>query len=99
MAMEPAEMQDMIKACHRVHVSMGGVDRILIEEEQEQTLKMRRSMISKTKLQVGDVLAEDNIEFKRPGTGISPSKYKPYIGRIINKEIQPGAVLLEEDFS
>lgn len=99
MAMEPDEMQQMIKACHRVHASMGRVDRILIDEEKEQALKMRRSMVSKNKLQKGDVLTEDIIEFKRPGTGIPPSNYKPYIGRSINKEILPGTVLLEEDFS
>ncbi len=99
MATEPAEMQAMVRACHGVHSAMGGVVRLLSLEEQEQIPKMRRSMVSVQDLPVGTVLAPEHIEFKRPGTGISPADHAQYIGRTVRIAIERGTVILPEALS
>lgn len=96
MATEPAEMQAMVHACYNVHAAMGGAARLLSAEEQEQIPKMRRSMVSIQKLPVGTVLSAEHIEFKRPGTGVSPADHEQYIGRTVRIAIERGSVILPE---
>ena len=96
MATEPVDMQAMVCACHKVHMAVGGASRILTVEEQEQIIKMRRSMVSVQDLPFGTVLSFEHIDFKRPGTGVSPADYEQYIGRIVQVPIKLGCVILPE---
>ena len=99
MATEPAEMQSMVRACHNVHAAIGGASRLLCFQEREQIPKMRRSMVSIHDLPVGTVLAPEHIEFKRPGTGISPADYERYIGRTVRIAIVGGSIIPPESLS
>ena len=96
MATEPAEMQAMVRACQNVHAAMGGASRLLCTQEQEQIPKMRRSMVSFQDLPVGTILAPGHIEFKRPGTGISPADHEQYIGRTVRVAIEGGSIIPPE---
>jgi len=97
MATEPEEMRAMIVACNRVYESMGGSARLLCEEELGQITKMRRSIIAKTDIQQGDSITVDNIESKRPGTGIPPSDFSNVVGRTVGKPIKKGTVITLDD--
>jgi len=99
MATEPAEMESMVQACHNVYAATGGSSRLLCVQEREQIPKMRRSMVSVRKLPAGTVLAPEHIEFKRPGTGISPADYELYIGRTVRIEIEGGSIISPEALS
>ncbi len=99
MATEPAEMQAMVRACHNVHAAMGGAARLLSPHEREQIPKMRRSMVSTKDLPVGTVLAPEHIEFKRPGTGVSPADHEQYIGCTVSVAIERGSVIYPESLS
>jgi sialic acid synthase SpsE len=96
MATEPTEMHAMVKACHNVHTSMGGPARLLCTEEKENITKMRRSMVSKRDLPVGTVLEPEHIEFKRPGTGISPAHHEQYLGCKVSVAIERGEIIQAE---
>jgi sialic acid synthase SpsE len=93
MATEPAELQEMVRACNNVYLAMGGTARLLCNDEQQQIQKMRRSMVSIQDLPVGTVLSAEHIEFKRPGTGISPANHKTYLGRKVRLAINRGEVI------
>jgi sialic acid synthase SpsE len=99
MATEPAEMQSMVRACHKVYSAIGGASRLLCSQEQEQIPKMRRSMVSIQDLPVGTVLGPEHIEFKRPGTGVSPADYELYIGRTVRVAIEGGSIIPPEALS
>jgi sialic acid synthase SpsE len=99
MATEPLEMEMMVRACRNVYAAMGGAARLLGEEEKGQIPKMRRSMVSNQDLPVGTVLSAEHIEFKRPGTGISPADHKQFIGRIVRVAIECGNVIHPESLS
>jgi sialic acid synthase SpsE len=98
MATEPDEMRRMIYACNRVYESLGGPDRELGQEERDQALKMRRSMIARNDLESGQVLAEDMVEFKRPGTGIAPSNGPSLFGRKVIRSLRAGELFSNSDF-
>jgi len=98
MATEPSEMKNMVTACRKTYDSLGGLDRIISSGELAQAKKMRRSMIAKVDLCSGQFLEKQLIEFKRPGTGIPPSKIEQYLGRKIKNSICAGTFLKPSDF-
>ena len=98
MATEPDEMKRMIHACNRVYESLGGVDRELGQEERDQAMKMRRSMVASSDLEPGQVLTFDMVEFKRPGSGIAPSNGPSFFGKKITRSLRAGDLFSISDF-
>ena len=99
MATEPDEFKKMVDSCLIAHQSMGDEHRSLTSEELEMALKMRRSVVCKTDLHPDELITEDKIEFKRPGTGISVDSYKDIIGKKVNKLKQKGDLIYKCDIS
>jgi len=99
MATEPDQMKEMVRACLSVHHALGGADRILGVEEKEQISKMRRSLVAKTTLHIGEIINDGSVEFKRPGDGIPPSKYLDMVGKKVVNEINAGDLIRETDLS
>lgn len=97
MATEPDQMKEMVRACLSVQEALGGTNRILGVEEQEQAPKMRRSLVAKTTMHIGQVIDESNVEFKRPGDGIPPNKFYDFVGKKIANKIEAGALIMETD--
>ena len=93
MATEPEEVAAMVRACHKVHAAMGGASRILCAQELEQIPKMRRSIVSKRSIPAGVCITMEDIEFKRPGTGIPPSDVNKLLGRQLVSTVDAGMVL------
>jgi sialic acid synthase SpsE len=92
MATEPEEMAMMVRACHNVHAAMGGAARVLSSQEMEQIPKMRRSVVSKRPIPAGVKITIEDIEFKRPGTGIAPSDMDKVLGRQLISPMDVGDV-------
>ncbi len=99
MATEPAEMKVMVHACHNVYAALGGATRLLCAQEQQQIPKMRRSMVSVQDLPVGTILSPHHIDFKRPGTGVSPADHEQFIGRTVRVAIECGNIIPPEALS
>jgi N,N'-diacetyllegionaminate synthase len=45
---------------------------------------VRKSIVAKKEIQVGEIFSETNLSVKRPGTGISPMDWDNVIGKISN---------------
>jgi N-acetylneuraminate synthase len=90
-------MKEMVRACLSVQQALGGTQRILGLEEQEQAPKMRRSLVAKTTLHIGQAIDEGNVEFKRPGDGIPPNKLFDFVGKKIVNKIEAGDLITESD--
>ena len=99
MAIEPTEMKDLVRNCRNVCEAMGVKDRIVNNEELEQRSRMRRSIIAAKDLTAGTVLKLDDLDVKRPGTGISPDKLSALVGKVINKDIAKDYMILDSDIS
>tara|TARA_X000000368_G_scaffold344252_1_gene282990 strand:+ start:27161 stop:28186 length:1026 start_codon:yes stop_codon:yes gene_type:complete len=99
MATEPDEYRKMVDSCLTAYKSMGNEHRSLTSEEEDMALKMRRSVVCKIDLQPGDLITEDKIEFKRPGTGISVDSYMDIIGKEVNKPKLKGDLIYKNDIS
>jgi len=49
---------------------------------------VRKSLIAAKNIKQGEKFSEDNITFKRPGTGISPMEYWDMIGKKAQFDIE-----------
>ena len=96
MATEPEEMKRLVTACHSVYTAMGSEERTLLDGEEEQRLKMRRSLIATRDIPAGTVLCAGDIDAKRPGDGISPMEFDRIVGRKTAVDIPKGYLIRYE---
>ena len=96
MATEPKEMKSLVDACHNVFNALGSKERSLLNGEEEQRLKMRRSLVTTREVHPGEKLSYNDIEFKRPGDGITPEHLDEIIGKTVNTYIPKGYLIRKE---
>ncbi len=99
MATEPKEMALLIKKCKDIQISLGSPDRVLSKKEKNQRSKMRRSIVASRFLKKGETLKFDDLDVKRPGTGIPPSELNNLIGKKILKDIDKDFLISLKDIS
>ena len=67
-SIEPSELKELILGVNSIHLSLGGGKKILPEEQQ--TMNFAYScVVSIREIEAGEILSEENIWVKRPGTG------------------------------
>lgn len=98
MAAEPAEMKELVRKCGNVYAALGGTKRIISEDEQSQLKKMRRSIVAGMNIKAGTVIEAGMLDYKRPGTGLSPVEGEEIIGKRISRDIKKGFLIYKEDF-
>ena len=53
----------------------------------------RKSIVAKTNIKKGEVLTDNNLTVKRPGSGISPMQWEIVIGTKAIKNYQPDELI------
>ena len=97
MATEPEEMGLLVRQCHNVQIALGSSKRVVLKAEIEQRSKMRRSIVVKRDMKAGEVLEAEDLDVKRPGTGISPEELCNIVGKKLAKDVQGDTLLSIED--
>lgn len=97
MATEPEEMAKLVKSCYNVNIALGSPIRVVSDAELAQRKKMRRSIVAARDIQLGEILKEEDMDVKRPGTGIPPEKLADLVGKVVNKNIEHDCMILFED--
>jgi N-acetylneuraminate synthase len=80
-SLEPDELKAMVKAIRTVEQSMGGGFKGPMPSELKNRPIARKSLVAAKDIKQGEKFSEENITFKRPGTGISPIEYWDMIGK------------------
>lgn len=97
MAMESQDLKIFVKKCEDVVSALGTKERVVYDGEKRQRENMRRSIVSTKKLEAGHVLTIEDMDAKRPGTGISPERMQKLVGMKINKDIESDRLIMEAD--
>jgi sialic acid synthase SpsE len=92
----PDELKIICDESKRIWTSLGS-NRILCEEGEERKAAFRRSIVATRKIKAGEVVQENDIDFKRPGTGIAPAESQYVIGRMVRKDIGADELILWND--
>lgn len=98
-ASEPEEMALLVRNCHNVQIALGDSRRIVLPAEMEQRKKMRRSIIVVKDLKVGTKLTVEDLDVKRPGTGLPPDKISELVGKTLLRDIEGNTLITESDIS
>lgn len=96
-SLNPEELKEMVKSIRNVEKSLGDGIKRCMDSEKDTRKVARRSLVAKRDLKAGEVLTEDNIGIKRPGTGIKPKYYNKITGHKINKDIYHDTLFQWED--
>lgn len=97
MATEPDQMKELVDACKNVYTSLGQYERSITDNELIQREKMRRSLVASHELKKGQLIKEEDLNAKRPGTGLSVDRYYEIIGKKIKCDICEDAMIRYED--
>jgi len=87
-SLEPDELKEIVKAIRTVEQSMGEGLKSPMPSELKNRPIVRKSLIAAKNIKQGEKFSEDNITFKRPGTGISPMEYWDMIGKKAQFDIE-----------
>lgn len=98
MAMEPEALKNMVKACRSIQMALGPRERAVLPEEYEQRTNMRRSIVTTRNLAAGEVLCREDLDVKRPGTGLPPDRLADLIGCTVIRDMEADTVISESDF-
>lgn len=80
-SLEPQELKEMVLALRNIEVALGDGVKRPSENEQKNMQVARKSIVAATSIQKGELLTEENLTVKRPGSGISPMRWLEVIGR------------------
>ncbi|MFP4527721.1 MAG: N-acetylneuraminate synthase family protein, partial [Candidatus Kapaibacterium sp.] len=70
-SLEPDKAKEFVKSIRDVETALGNARRIIPAEIKEKRKAGRRSPYAMRDLRAGDVIREEDFEFKRPGYGLS----------------------------
>lgn len=91
-SMEPAEMAQLVRACHAAWEALGEIH-YDVQEQEEKSLVFRRSLYIVEDMKAGDVITEENMRAIRPGYGLSPRYYDVLLGRRVGCNVRRGTPL------
>lgn len=88
-SLEPDELKAMVSAIRNIEKAVGGsgLKEVSTSEAKNKPIA-RKSIVASKSIKKGDLLTEENITVKRPGTGISPMQWDDVIGKTAKKDFE-----------
>ncbi len=87
-SLEPAELRAMVSSVRNVEVALGSTEKQISPTEEANIKVARKSIVAKRAIRKGEILSEDNLDVKRPGTGLSPMLWNQIIGTCAIKDFE-----------
>lgn len=85
-SLEPLELARMVREIRDIEAALGDGCKRPADSEWKNRLIARRSLVAATPVRAGEVFTEQNLQSKRPGTGVSPFRYWQVIGRAAGRD-------------
>lgn len=101
-AIDKVDLEDMMMRLNRCDLMISSekeFNEVGLELQESAIVNARRSIYFKQSLKKGAVLGRSDIVAKRPGRGISPKRYREFIGRTLTQDVNEGGMLSLEDFN
>jgi N,N'-diacetyllegionaminate synthase len=95
---DPEQMRTIVVEGRNVFQALGENGRNISAAEIEKRKKFRRSLVTRRTLNRGWVLTEEDLDAKRPGTGIAPDELPYVVGRRLSFDLAADQVLRWEHF-
>lgn len=88
-SLEPEELTQMVCAIRETEAAMGSSVKHVTTSEAPNLTVARKSLIAEVAIRKGDPFTHENLGVKRPGDGVSPTRYWEYIGKVATRDYLP----------
>ena len=92
------ELKTICQESKHIFTALGNKTRSVSQAELEKRKRFRRCAVINKDLKAGHVITKEDLEFKRPGTGIHPDQYQFIIGRTLKHDLSEDSELSWSDF-
>lgn len=86
----PAEFSDLVRSVRCVEEMLGKPRKICQPEERQMAEVSRKSLVLNKSLRAGQVFTEEDMQLKRPGTGISACFLPDIVGKVARVDLPAG---------
>ncbi|NVJ54174.1 MAG: N-acetylneuraminate synthase family protein [Campylobacteraceae bacterium] len=90
------EMKEIVENSQRISDAMGSF-RIAATESDEKKREFRRSIVLTREIKKGEIIAYQDIDYKRPGGAFDPEMTEFIVGRTVNKDLKYDHILTIKD--
>ena len=87
-SLEPSELRAMVNAIRNIEQALGDGIKKVSDSERGNISVARKSIVAACTIKKGELLTEDNLAVKRPGTGLSPMLWENVIGTVAIKDYE-----------
>jgi N,N'-diacetyllegionaminate synthase len=87
-SLDPEELKNMVLGIRHIEAALGSPVKRVTASEEKNIHVARKSIVAASDIVAGEILNENNIAVKRPGTGISPMLWDDVIGRSAVKDFR-----------
>lgn len=98
LSLDVEELSSLVSRIRILERARGAGDKVVLPSEQLARANARRSVVAGRKILKGESFTLENLDFKRPGTGIPPYQVGSMIGGIATREIQRDELIELTDF-
>ena len=79
-SLEPAELKSMVTSIRHIEQALGDGIKKVSDSERGNIVVARKSIVAARPIRKGELLTEQNLTVKRPGTGLSPMLWEQVLG-------------------
>lgn len=98
-SVDPDELAEYVRDVRAAEARLGIADLAPSAGEKPVARDQRLSAVAARALPAGHVLGPDDVDFKKPGTGIHPAEIESWYGRTLGQTVAAEAVLTPELFA
>lgn len=99
-SLEPSDMQKFVLRIRELETALGSFNREISDKQKDNRKLLRRSPYLITSASSGTLINDLNVEFRRPGLGITPPQWEKMIEerKILHSSLNAGDLLLKSSF-
>lgn len=87
------EMTRLVRAVRQFEIMSGNGIKMPVNDEVKNRKNNRKSVITTKAVKKGEIFTEENLDIKRPGTGISPRWYEEILGKRASCDMERDTLL------
>ena len=92
-AMDPDDVRNIKAGLDRIRMICGSKSVNALESESAARANARRSIVLLRDVKAGEKVTKEDVTFKRPGIGISPSEVENVIGKVYATDLEEDTIL------
>jgi len=92
------DLSTIVREGRRIAAALGSEERLVTDKDLEMRTVFRRSIVAARPIKAGTIIERADLDFKRPGRGISPNQLVSVIGQKASRDIIADEIIEEDAF-